>query len=113
MENIDIMEIDPKMLNPFFNIQLKVRARQLNSDGELEEKVMRTHFRRCTVDDFITKGLIIPQESRIEYTKRICPEIYPIKQQFIIKNGYANSNDRISFSIEIAKCNQENYGVKC
>ena len=39
------------------------------------------------------------------YKNRICPDLSSINNVFELKNGYANPNDRASFSIEILKCN--------
>lgn len=41
------------------------------------------------------------------YSKRFCPEINKIADYFQIKNAYANTTERISFSVEIVKCNPE------
>ena len=45
-------------------------------------------------------------------TKRFCPAIENIAEYYEIKNGYTNSTERISFSIEIVKCNRE-LGEEC
>jgi len=38
---------------------------------------------------------------------RYCPDVEKIKDYFMIKNGYSNDEDRVSFSVEIVKCNEE------
>jgi len=47
------------------------------------------------------------------YAKRFCPDIDKIKDHFQIKNGYNNKHERISFSVEIVKCNDDSSKVKC
>jgi len=36
---------------------------------------------------------------------RYCPDMDSIKDILKLKNGYLNNEDRISFSVEIEKCN--------
>ena len=35
---------------------------------------------------------------------RLCPDLEAINDQLQVKNGYSNNEDRISFGIEIHKC---------
>ena len=44
------------------------------------------------------------EEEEIEFPKRMCPDIGPMKDILKIKNIYSNLDDRRSFSLEIIKC---------
>ena len=87
---MDISEANLSRLNAFFKVQLKIRVRQADPDGRVRDRYMKTHFRRCTLEDFESKGMVLTDDQKGEYKKRICPELYPIRQQLIIKNGYGN-----------------------
>jgi hypothetical protein len=79
MEKMDISDADLSKMNAFFTVQLKIRVRQAETDGKVRDRYMRTHFRKCTVEDFEDKGIILSDDEKSEYQRRICPELYPVR----------------------------------
>ena len=55
------------------------------------------------MQDFKDKGY--EQLSQKDVSYRLCPDTSRLNQQYEIKNGYSNPEERISFAIEIIKCN--------
>ena len=66
---------------------------------------VKTPFRRCTVEDYTSRGVARDAPEMNSYVKRFCPDIDKIEDYLQIKNGYNNKDERISFSVEIVKCN--------
>lgn len=62
----------------------------------------------CTVEDFERKGFEFGSEKiKNDATNRLCPN-YEKMEYLKAKNGYINSSDRLSFSLEIYKCSHSN-----
>ena len=67
----------------------------------------------CKESDFTANGFDINDENRDSFMSRFCPDFDAIKDYWRIKNGYTNQTERLSFSIEILKCNEDNYHGTC
>ena len=63
-------------------------------------------LRQCITEDFERKGFFPKNDKyRESMLQRLCPDMEQISEQLKIRNGYNSNNDRISFSIEMHKCN--------
>ena len=59
----------------------------------------------CSAKDFGNKGLKISESDKIEYNKRLCPDITPEAEKiYQIMHPYTQRTKRISFAIMIFKC---------
>ena len=104
------MDIDYEKLSKYINLRLTLRDRVNGT-----ETFHKLPFRKCTVDDFLKKGLIIPDEQRGAYNLRLCPDTHTLHSQiYKILNGYSNRMKRVSFSVDIYKCEEKKFiGNKC
>ena len=69
---------------------------------------IKTSFRRCTVEDFKSRNMAHLSEKELSvYTKRFCPATEILGDNYFIKNGYTNSTERVSFSVEVVRCNPD------
>lgn len=101
-KTFDIRNMNESKLMTYMKPQLKVKFRYSG-----EAYYVKTYFRRCTPDDFLQRG-ILPGDDKVlkVFTKRFCPDINDdFKKFWQVKNGYTNETERISFSVEIVKCN--------
>ena len=67
--------------------------------------ILRSDLVTCTEEMFST----LPEELKVKSVveSRLCPDMESIKDQLVIKNGYSNKKERISFSIQAVLCNAE------
>ena len=66
-------------------------------------------FRRCTIEDFKKRGLKAHEKLLNQYTKRFCPELGSGNDEYQVKNLYDNENERVSFSVEIYRCDRSKH----
>ena len=74
--------------------------------GTTDSRYYKTYFRQCTVADFTARGVEVDDEFKRRLRERLCPDLSKLGEEFRVKNEY-NSKNRISFSMEIVKCNPE------
>ena len=104
--------LDFSLLNRYILPRLKIKT-----IAEGQTTFITSSFRQCQIEDFTRVGYKPHQDDHASYLSRICPEFDTIAQKsiaehFIIKNGYVNNVDRISFSVEIDLCNENvEYGM--
>lgn len=89
-----ITNVDTDKIRNYFEIQVAVRNR---SKGDSLYSMIP--FRRCRQSDtdFSSKN--------IDFTKFLCPDFTDLnKDLYTVQNYYNNLQDRVSFSLEVAKC---------
>ena len=96
------LDIDYQKLEKYLNFRLTLR----NRDNGIET-FHKLPFRKCTVDDFERRDLKIDPNQRDALTYKMCPDVNDeIKEIYMILNGYSNRKKRVSFSIDIYKCEE-------
>ena len=69
-------------------------------------------MRRCTPEDFERRGAVfVHEEERVAHSYRLCPN-WERLDFLSAKNGYSNTEERLSFSLEINLCNS-NHNPNC
>ena len=69
-------------------------------------------MRRCTPEDFERRGhVFIHEQERVAHSYRLCPN-WERLDFLSAKNGYSNTEERLSFSLEINLCNK-NHNPNC
>jgi len=64
-------------------------------------------MRPCKESDFTKNGIEITDENKDTFESRFCPDFEGLEDEWRIRNGYANETDRVSFEIDIFKCNKD------
>ena len=68
----------------------------------------------CTADMFeIDNNYPLNEKTRKVYETRICPDAHAIKGWWKLKNEYSNHNDRKSFNVQAALCDNKTSEVPC
>lgn len=71
----------------------------------------------CTVEMFNQNNHFPDETSQYYIGRKICPDMEHIKEFWKLKNGYSNQNERVSFNIQAAVCDNstfdESADVKC
>jgi hypothetical protein len=87
-------------------VEVNIVSRNRSLEGS---KFTVASFRNCEKKDYLDNG--IPR-SHVEGTNalfdgRLCPNMNDEFKHYNVKNGYSNLKDRLSFSVEIWKCNKK------
>jgi hypothetical protein len=84
-------------------IKFYIKILRKGSDVETST-ILRSNLVACTEEMFNA----LPDELKIKSVveSRLCPDMESIKDDFVIKNGYSNKKERISFSIQAVLCNE-------
>ena len=65
----------------------------------------RSLMRKCTINDFSSRGVKITPAFSKSISKRVCPNIVKEDHEmYKIRNDYSNETLRNSFSVEILTC---------
>ena len=85
-------------------IKFYIKILKKGSDVETST-ILRSDLVTCTEEMFST----LPEELKVKSVveSRLCPDMESIKDHLVIKNGYSNKKERISFSIQAVLCNAE------
>ena len=80
--------------------RLKVRTRENGVST-----YVRMDWRKCKISDFEQMGVTVNEKDKNSYEARLCPDVSQmLKHLYRIKNTYGDQKERISFSVEIEKC---------
>ena len=94
-------------LSTFVEPVIKFRT---NIEGETS--YINEPMRRCTPEDFESRGVVfLHEEERVKHSYRLCPN-WERLEFLSAKNSYTNTEERLSFSIEINLCNPD-HSDKC
>lgn len=80
-------------------IEINLVCHNRSSSGS---SLILTPFRLCTPNDFKSKSF----SNLSTGNNRLCPSIPDNFDQYRLKNAYANQTERLSFSVEIWRCNR-------
>lgn len=85
---------------------LKFYIKILRKGTEVEtQTIYRSGMIGCTEELFEALPKELKVKSVIE--SRLCPDMATIKDDLVLKNGYSNKEDRISFSIQAVLCDSQ------
>lgn len=98
--------IDMAELLTFIEPNIVTRERNENFTFVADKsKRYISSLRPCKKSDFESRGFVSDKEEANPYKYRLCPDVTEEnKEQFILKNLYANHKERINFAMEIYKC---------
>ena len=63
-------------------------------------------FRQCKLSDYKKRNYQVEKNLEDAYLNKICPDFDNYSDILMIKNSYSNLDERISFSVEINRCEQ-------
>ena len=64
-----------------------------------------SEFKNCKQEDFHLNGY--RNEIPIGIEKLLCPDVEHLKDDYKLRNGYDQRNDRTAISLEIISCNDK------
>lgn len=102
---INYLNIDVSKLMSYFELRITVRNRTngLNTFSIIP-------FRQCTKEDTDYNF----QANQMDPSKLLCPDLTPeSKKFFTVKGFYNNVKERMSFSVDINKCNKFSNSSVC
>lgn len=71
-------------------------------------------MKSCTVEMFEKdNNFELNYKNKVLYQTRLCPDTHKIKDWWKLKNEYSNHNDRKSFNVQVALCDNSTSPVPC
>ena len=85
-------------------MEVKIRDHKSNSDSDYA-----SFLRKCSFEDFQKRGVEIKfkEISAMTFNNSFCPDMKKLGDLMQLKNGWLNNHDRISFSVQITKCTED------